>query len=149
MEFLTMFIQSLKLIALGLMGAIALNAITPTLTPAKDTPKAATPTAPAAKKAASSIWEQLNLTKEQKGKLQAIRTKRTLTISKVLNKDQKAIFDKLRGKKKVMDMFTELKLDANQQKLVKAALQQANKDIILVLTPDQQKQLSARKESAE
>ena len=141
-----MSIQSLKLVALGLMGAIALNAVTPTLTPAKDVPKTITPTA---KKAAPSIWEQLNLTKEQKGKLQAIRTKRTITISKVLNKDQKVTFDKLRGKKKVMNMFTELKLDANQQKLVKAAIQQASKDIILVLTPDQQKQLSARKESAE
>ena len=141
-----MFIQSLKLVALGLMGAIALNAVTPTLTPAKDVPKTITPTA---KKAAPSIWEQLNLTKEQKGKIQAIRTKRTITISKVLNKDQKVTFDKLRGKKRVMNMFTELKLDANQQKLVKAAIQQASKDIILVLTPDQQKQLSARKESAE
>ncbi len=145
-----MFIQSLKFIALGVMGAIALNVVTPTLTSAKDAakqaPQAATPTA---RKAAPSIWEQLNLTKEQKGKLQALRTKRTITISKVLNKDQKATFDKLRGKKKVMDMFTELKLDVNQQKLVKAAIQQANKDIILVLTPEQQKQLSARKESAE
>ena len=141
-----MLIQSLKLIALGLMGAIALNAVTPTLTPAKDTIRAAAPTA---KKSAPSIWEQLNLTKEQKGKLQAIRTKRTLTISKVLNKDQKAIFDKLRGKKKVMDMFTELKLDANQQKLVTSAVQQANKDILLVLTPDQLKQLKASKASAE
>ena len=141
-----MLMKALKLTALGLMGAIALNAVTPALISAKDTPKTATP---AAKKAAPSIWEQLNLTKEQKGKLQAIRTKRTITISKVLNKDQKAIFDKLRGKKKVIDMFIELKLDANQQKTVKAALQQANKDMLLVLNPDQRKQLSARKESAE
>ena len=146
MESFTVVIKSLKLIALGLMGAIALNAATPTVTPAKDTAKAATL---AAKKTAPSIWEQLNLTKEQKGKLQAIRTKRTLTISKVLNRDQKAIFDKLRGKKKVMDMFTELKLDANQQKLVTSAVQQANKDILLVLTPDQLKQLKASKASAE
>ena len=141
-----MLMKALKLTALGLMGAIALNAVTPTLISAKDTPKATTP---ATRKAAPSIWEQLNLTKEQKGKIQAIRTKRTITISKVLNKDQKAIFDKLRGKKKVIDMFIELKLDANQQKTVKAALQQANKDMLLVLNPDQRKQLSARKESAE
>ena len=141
--------KALKLTALGLVGAIALNAITPTLISAQGTPKTASPAAPATKKAKPSIWEQLNLTKEQKGKLQAIRTKRTLTISKVLNKDQKAIFDKLRGKKKVIDMFTELKLDVNQQKTVKAALQQANKDMLLVLNPEQRKQLSARKESAE
>ena len=141
-----MLMKALKLTALGLMGAIALNAVTPTLVSAKDTLKAATSTA---KKAAPSIWEQLNLTKEQKGKIQAIRTKRTITISKVLNKDQKAIFDKLRGKKRVMDMFTELKLDVNQQKTVKAAIQQANKDILLVLNPEQRKQLSARKKSAE
>ena len=141
-----MFIQSLKLIALGLMGAIALNAITPTVTPATEAAKAVMP---AAKKAAPSIWEQLNLTKEQKGKLQAIRTKRTNAISKVLNKDQKATFDKLRGKKKTMDILTELKLDANQQKSVKAAVQQANKDILLVLTPDQLKQFNVRKETAE
>ena len=136
----------LKLTALGLMGAIALNAVTPTLMSAKDAPKTTTS---ATKKAAPSIWEQLNLTKEQKGKIQAIRSKRTMTISKVLNKDQKATFDRLRGKKKVMDMFTELKLDANQQKAIKAAIQQANQDILLVLNPDQRKQLSARKASAE
>lgn len=141
-----MFIQSLKLIALGLMGTIALNVVTPTVTPAKETAKAATP---AAKKAAPSLWEQLNLTKEQKGKLQAIRTKRTITISKVLSKDQKVTFDKLRGKKKMMAILMELKLDTNQQKSVKAAVQQANKDILLVLTPDQLKQFNARKEAAE
>jgi|GEM_PF-1417027 len=146
MESFTVVIKSLKLIALGLMGAIALNAATPTVTPAKDTAKAATL---AAKKTAPSIWEQLNLTKEQKGKLQAIRTKRTNAISKVLNKGQKTTFDKLRGKKKTMDILTELKLDANQQKSVKTAVQQANKDILLVLTPDQLKQFNARKEVAE
>ena len=146
MESFTVVIKSLKLIALGLIGAITLNAATPTVTPAKDAAKAATL---AAKKTASSIWEQLNLTKEQKGKLQAIRTKRTNAISKVLNKGQKATFDKLRGKKKTMDILTELKLDANQQKSVKTAVQQANKDILLVLTPDQLKQFNARKEVAE
>ena len=137
-----MLMKALKLTALGLMGTITLNAVTPTFMSAKDASKATTP---AARKAAPSIWEQLNLTKEQKGKIQAIRTKRTIAISKVLNKDQKATFDKLRGKKKVMDMFTELKLDANQQKAIKAALQQANNDILLVLTPDQKKKLSADK----
>lgn len=145
-----MFSKSLKLITLGLMGAIALNAVTPTITPAKDAAKQAPQAITlAVKKAAPSIWEQLNLTKEQKGKLQAIRTKRTNAISKALNKDQKAIFDKLRGKKKTMDILTELKLDATQQRSVKAAVQQANKDILLVLTPEQLKQFNASKGTAE
>ncbi len=138
-----MMIQPLKLVFCGLMGAIALNVATPMISTAKETPK------PPAQKAAPSIWEELKLTKEQKGKLQVIRTKRTNSISKVLRKDQKAIFDQWRGKKKMADILKELKLDATQQKAISLANQQAAKDIMAVLTPDQQKQLNARKAVAE
>jgi Spy/CpxP family protein refolding chaperone len=138
-----MMIQPLKLVLCGLMGAIALNVTTPMTATAKD------PAKPPVQKAPVSIWEELKLTKEQKGKLQIIRTKRTNAISKILRKDQKIIFDQLRGKKKMADILKELKLDATQQKAITLANQQAAKDIMAVLTPDQQKQLNARKVVAE
>jgi Spy/CpxP family protein refolding chaperone len=138
-----MMIKPLKLVLCGLMGAIALNVATPLISTAKD------PAKPPVQKATPSIWEELKLTKEQKGKLQVIRTKRTNAISKVLRKDQKVIFDQWRGKKKMADILKELKLDATQQKAINLANQQAAKDIMLVLTPDQQKQLNARKAVAE
>jgi hypothetical protein len=138
-----MITNFLKIATLGLMGAIALNTMMPVMTSAKDNPK------PAAQKSAPSIWEQLNLSKEQKTKLQGIRTRRTNAISKVLNKEQKATFDKLRGRKKLADILKELKLDASQQKAITDANQQAAKEIMAVLNKEQQKQLTNRKESAE
>jgi Spy/CpxP family protein refolding chaperone len=138
-----MLTKSLKIITLGLMGTIALNVLIPTITPAKETPK------PTVMKPAPSIWEQLDLSKDQKTKLQAIRTKRTKAISQVLRKDQKDTFDKLRGKKKLADILKELKLDDKQKKLVAAANQQAMKEIMSILKPEQQKKLKARQETAE
>jgi Spy/CpxP family protein refolding chaperone len=138
-----MFIKSLPGILLGLLSSIALNAALPTMTPAKDSPK------PTAAKSAPSIWEQLNLSKDQKNQLQAIRTKRTKAISKVLKKDQKDIFDKLRGKRKMADILKELKLDENQKKSIAVANQQAMKDIMLILKPDQQKKLNAHQNAVE
>jgi Spy/CpxP family protein refolding chaperone len=128
---------------LGLMGTIALNLLIPTSVAAKETPK------PTAMKPAPSIWEQLNLSKDQKIKLQAIRTKRTKAISQALRKDQKDTFDKLRGKKRLADILKELKLDDKQKKLVAAANQQAMKETMSMLTPEQQKKLKARQQSAE
>jgi Spy/CpxP family protein refolding chaperone len=138
-----MMIKPLKLVLCGLMGAFALNVATPLISTAKDPAKSPV------QKVSPSIWEELKLTKEQKGKLQIIRTKRTNAISKVLRKDQKVIFDQWRGKKKMADILKELKLDATQQKAITLANQQAAKDIMAVLTPDQQKQLNARKAVAE
>jgi Spy/CpxP family protein refolding chaperone len=138
-----MLTKSLKMITLGLMGTIALNLIIPTIAPAKDTPKTT------ATKPTPSIWEQLDLSKDQKIKLKAIQTKRTKAISQALRKDQKDTFDKLRGKKKLADILKELKLDDKQKKLVAAANQQAMKEIMSILKPEQQKKLKARQEAAE
>ncbi len=138
-----MLTKSLKMITLGLMGTIALNIMIPAIAPAKDTPN------PTAIKPTPSIWTQLDLSKDQKIKLQAIRTKRTKAISQVLRKDQKDMFDKLRGKKKLAAILKELKLDDKQKKLVSAANQQAMKEIMSILKPEQQKKLKARQEAAE
>ncbi len=138
-----MMIQSLKLMFCGLMGAIALSVATPMISTAKETARSPV------QKAMPSIWEELKLTKEQKGKLKIIRTKRTNAISKVLRKDQKVMFDQWRGKKKMADILKELKLDATQQNAISLVNQQTAKDIIAVLTPAQQQQLKARKAMAE
>ena len=99
MESVAMFSKSLKLITLGLMGAIALNAVTPTITPAKDAAKQAPQAITlAVKKAAPSIWEQLNLTKEQKGKLQAIRTKRTVALEPMPPYERRIVHMALRSR---------------------------------------------------
>ncbi len=102
--------------------------------------KTAAPAAPA--KASGSIWDQLKLDANQKKSLQAIRTKRTKAISEVLNKDQKAKFDQLRGKQRLGEILPQLKLDSKQKDKISQINQRTQKEILNVLKPEQKKQLN-------
>ncbi len=121
-----------------LLGSVTLGTIVTLEASAKDA-------APATmkKKAEPSIWEQLKLDANQKKQLSGVRTKRTNAISKVLNKDQKAKFDQLRGKQKLSAIISQLNLDANQKKAVNEANKQAQDDILKILNPTQKSQLNA------
>jgi Spy/CpxP family protein refolding chaperone len=127
----------LRFLAAALLGSLTLGTIVSLEASAKDS-------APTMKKQAEpSIWEQLKLDATQKKQLAGVRAKRTNAISKVLNKDQKAKFDQLRGKQKLSAILSQLNLDANQKKAVAAANEQAQKDILNILKPEQKKQLNA------
>lgn len=130
-----MFKITLSVIAAAFLSSLTLGSIAPLAASAKES-------APMMKKSAEpSIWEQLKLDTTQKKRLQVVRTRRTNAIAKVLNKDQKAKFDQLRGKQKLNVIINQLNLDANQKKAVMAANQQAQKEILEILTPAQRKQL--------
>ena len=102
---------------------------------------AAAPTAPTMKKAEPPIMEQLKLDEKQKKSIQASRTKRTIAIKKLLNKDQATKFDQLRGKQKLSAVINQLNLDAKQKTAVMAAIQQTQKEIKDILNTTQKKQL--------
>lgn len=130
---------SLRFLAAILLGSMTLGTIATLEASAKDSAPAPT----MKKKAEPSIWEQLKLDDKQKKQLQAVRTKRTNAISKVLNKDQKAKFDQLRGKQKLSAIISQLNLDAKQKAAVDAANKEAQDGILKVLTPAQKTQLNA------
>lgn len=127
-----------KFLAAVLLGSMTLGTIVTLEASARD----AAPTMKK-KQAEPSIWKQLKLDATQENKLKTIRTNRTKAISKVLNKDQKAKFDQLRGKQKLSAILSQLNLDANQKKAISAANQQAQNDILKVLNPSQKTQLNA------
>jgi Spy/CpxP family protein refolding chaperone len=130
--------NTLRLVAAVLLGSMTLGTIGILEASARD----AAPTT-MKKKADPSIWEQLKLDETQRKQLAGVRTKRTNAISKVLNKDQKAKFDQLRGKQKLSAIIGQLNLDANQKKAVNEANKQAQQDILKILNPTQKTQLGA------
>jgi Spy/CpxP family protein refolding chaperone len=133
--------------------AIALTVVSmPSISVAKDKPatmakpatemKAAAPKAAAPK--AGSIWEQMNLTTAQKNKIQGIRSARTKAINAILNKDQQAKYEKLRGTKTTLSAAMQsLGLNGDQSKKVSAAAKKATDDLLAVLDSKQKSQLSA------
>jgi Spy/CpxP family protein refolding chaperone len=129
----------LRFLAAALLGSLTLGTIVTLEASAKD----AAPAPTMKKQAEPSIWEQLKLDATQKKQLSAVRAKRTNAISKVLNKDQKAKFDQMRGKQKLSAILSQLNLDGNQKKAVAAANEQAQKDILNILKPEQKTQLNA------
>ncbi len=125
-----------------LSSAIALLVGMPTVSLAMAPKKPAT-TQPKAAPKATSIWEQLNLKPDQKKKIQAIRTARTLAINKELDAKQKATFDQLRAKNNLSNTFKGINLNPTQIKNINAARKKANDDLIAVLDSKQKAQLSA------
>jgi Spy/CpxP family protein refolding chaperone len=134
--------KGLRFLTAMLLGSLTLGTIVTLEASAKDA-AAPAPTMKKKPQAEPSIWEQLKLDATQKKQLSAVRAKRTNAISKVLNKDQKAKFDQLRGKQKLSAILSQLNLDANQKKAVAAANEQAQKDILNILKPEQKTQLNA------
>ncbi len=129
--------NTLRLVTAVLLGSMTLGTIVTLEASAKDS-------APTMKKQAEpSIWEQLKLDANQKKQLAGVRTKRTNAISKVLNKDQKAKFDQLRGKQKLSAIISQLNLDAKQKAAVSAANKEAQEGILKILNPTQKTQLNA------
>jgi hypothetical protein len=147
-----MFKTSLSRFSL-VASAIALTVVSmPSISMAKDKPdtmmaKPATEMKAAPKAAApkaGSIWDQMNLTTAQKNKIQVIRSTRTKAINAILNKDQKAKYEKLRGTKTTLSSAMQsLGLSGDQSKKVSAAAKQATDDLLKVLDGKQKSQLSA------
>ena len=125
----------LKFVAVVILGSLTFGSISSLEA------SAAAPTAPTMKKAAPPIMEQLKLDEKQKKGIQASRTRRTIAIKKVLNKDQAAKFEQLRGKQKLSAVIGQLNLDAKQKTAVMAAIQQTQKEIKDILNTTQKKQL--------
>lgn len=126
-------------LSIALASALSLGTI---LTGVAIEPAFSKAAAPAPAKASGSIWDQLKLDANQKKSLQAIRTKRTKAISEVLNKDQKAKFDQLRGKQRLGEILPQLKLDSKQKDKISQINQRTQKEILNVLKPEQKKQLN-------
>ena len=126
---------SLKFVTVVILGSLTFGSMSSLEV------SAAAPTAPTMKKAELPIMEQLKLDEKQKKSMQAIRTKRTIAIKKVLNKDQATKFDQLRGKQRLSAVIGQLNLDTKQKTAVMAAIQQTQKEIKDILNTTQKKQL--------
>jgi len=94
--------------------------------------------------AATTILDQLQLSKAQKQNIQSLRAKRNQAILKILTPAQRTkLQQELKGGKKLSQALKDLGLNAKQKKDLMVVVQQSNQEMRGVLNAKQQQQLDA------